>query len=105
MNLPRYNLINGKIENCKKGSFAYYHEYRHKIQIEEWGLLSKAFMILFWISTIVGGYYWGTKGFDFYTFILLLPAIIILAIDIDAHIYGLIQLRTIKRIKRMEVRK
>ncbi len=80
--------MDGKIKGCKEGGFAYRHEYRHKIQIEQWSLLYIAFIVLFLIRMLVGGYYIGKNSFDFYDFVLLLPTIIMAALELDAHIYA-----------------
>lgn len=90
MKNPRYNIRTRKIYDCKKNSFAYYHEYRHKTHHER-DLLSKFLMYFRYPSTIIGGYRWGSDGFDIYTLSLLIPITFFVYLELDAHLYALRQ--------------
>lgn len=95
MKIPRYNVSDRKIHGCKKGTFAYYHEYRHKTQHDkDW--FSKFIMYFRYPSFIVGGYYWGNKGFDIYALFLLIPIIFFVYVELDAHIYAYKKWRSLK---------
>ena len=92
MKWPAYNIGTRKIYGCKKGTYAYFHEYRHKIQHNK-DLLSKFVMCFRFPSLIVGGYYWGRHGFDIYALFLLAPIIFIIYLELDAHLYAYIKWR------------
>ena len=88
MKNPRYNIGTKRISGCKKDSFAYYHEYRHKLQHNR-DLFSKFFMVVRYPYVIIGGYYWGKYGMNVYTIMLLLPFLFMMYLELDAHLYAL----------------
>jgi len=85
----RYDVVAKEIKGCKKGSLAYWHEYRHKLQDE------KGFFTIQWVSVsnsiyllIIFFIYLLNRELAF-TCLFVSICTIVIAEEVDAWIYAI----------------
>ena len=84
---PSYNVATRKIKNVIPGTFAYYHEYKHKLQHDN-DIVTLWFTRTRYLYAIAVGLYLAVRGIDFFFIFISLPIILMLYMEFDAHLYA-----------------
>jgi len=76
-----------KIMNCKRGTAAWFHESRHKIQEERWSLISLTSQLEHWLTLLI----FLAALFQMYDYVYWLALGLLIndyCLEIDAEIYA-----------------
>lgn len=77
---PQYNPNTKEIVGCKKGSFAYLHEFRHSQQDEKGFLLLSFYLIIISLTLCIVIQHWSFALIGLWS---------ILTLEVDAWIYSI----------------